>query len=104
MHRKSLADPPDFFCPPQGLERRRRVMAANPNPVQARDIAYHLHPQTSLVLHEQTGPVVMARGRGVRVYDDAGKEYIDAMAGMWSASLGFSERRLVEAATRQMEA
>ncbi len=68
----------------------------------ARDIANALHPYTDLRTHLDVGPVVIARGKGVRVWDDAGKEYIDALAGLWCASLGFSNERLVEAAARQM--
>ena len=62
-----------------------------------------LHPYTNLRKHEQTGPLVAVRGEGVRIFDDAGRGYIDAMAGLWCASLGFSEPRLGEAAKRQME-
>jgi len=61
-----------------------------------------LHPYTQLRKHEQTGPLVAVRGEGVRIYDDAGRGYIDAMAGLWCASLGFSQERLGEAAKRQM--
>ena len=49
-----------------------------------------LHPYTNLRKHEQTGPLVAVRGEGVRIFDDAGRSYIDAMAGLWCASLGFS--------------
>ena len=72
------------------------------NSAAARDIAYALHPYTDLKAHLETGPVVMRRGEGVRVWDDSGREYIDALAGLWCASLGFSNERLVEAAARQM--
>jgi 4-aminobutyrate--pyruvate transaminase len=44
----------------------------------------------------------MARGEGIYVYDEDGKEYIEGLAGLWCASLGFGEERLVEAAARQM--
>src|SRR3954454_23403304 len=69
---------------------------------QAKDIACHIHAQTNLATHERIGPIVMVRGEGVYTWDENGKRYLDAMSGMWSASLGFSEERLVEAATRQM--
>ena len=61
-----------------------------------------LHPYTQLRKHEQTGPLVAVRGEGVRIFDDAGRSYIDAMAGLWCASLGFSQQRLGEAAKKQM--
>jgi 4-aminobutyrate--pyruvate transaminase len=71
--------------------------------MHARDIAYHIHSQTNLALHETVGPTIMVRGDGVFVYDDAGNKYLEAMAGLWSAALGFSEKRLAEAAMRQFE-
>ena len=71
------------------------------NSAARRDIAYHLHPYTNLKTHED-GPAGDRRGKGVHVYDDSGKDYIEGMAGLWCASLGFGEERLVEAATRQM--
>ena len=72
-----------------------------PNSVEARDIAFHIHSQTNPQLIEERGPLVVTRGEGVRIYDNAGKAYIDAMAGLWCASLGFSNERLAAAAGRQ---
>ena len=72
------------------------------NSAAARDVANVLHPYTDLKSHLDVGPLVIARGRGVRVWDDAGKEYIEAMAGLWCAALGFDNERLVQAAVRQM--
>lgn len=74
------------------------------NSLHAADIAFHIHSQTNLSLHEQVGPTVMVRGEGIYTWDDQGKRYLDAMSGMWSAALGYSEERLVNAATRQMQA
>jgi 4-aminobutyrate--pyruvate transaminase len=73
-----------------------------PNSLQARDIAYVVHQQTDLARYAETGGPVMAQGDGVYVIDDAGNRYLEAMAAMWCASLGFSEKRLAEAAYRQM--
>ncbi len=74
----------------------------NLNSVQARDIAYVVHQQTNLASYAETGGPIMAQGDGVYVIDDAGNRYLEAMAAMWCASLGFSERRLADAAYRQM--
>jgi 4-aminobutyrate---pyruvate transaminase len=67
-----------------------------------RDITTTIHPYTNLKLHQVDGPMVITEGEGVFVRDENGKEYLEAMAGLWCASLGFSERRLAEAAYRQM--
>jgi 4-aminobutyrate---pyruvate transaminase len=72
------------------------------NSAAARDIANALHPYTDLKAHLETGPLVITRGKGVRVWDETGKEYIESVAGLWCASLGFDNERLVEAAARQM--
>ncbi|MBT4888408.1 MAG: aminotransferase class III-fold pyridoxal phosphate-dependent enzyme [Rhodospirillales bacterium] len=73
------------------------------NSPHARDAAHHLHPYTNMADNEANGPHIFSRGEGIYVYDDDGKKYIEGLAGLWCASLGFSEKRLVEAATKQME-
>ena len=72
------------------------------NSAASRDIAYHLHPYTNLKKQESDGPLVITAGKGIHVFDESGKDYIEGMSGLWCTSLGFSEERLVEAATRQM--
>ena len=72
------------------------------NSAAARDIANVLHPYTDLKTHLEVGPVVITRGKGVRVWDDSGKEYIESVAGLWCAALGFDNERLVQAAVAQM--
>ncbi len=76
--------------------------AARANSAVARDIANVLHPYTDLKAHLEVGPMVITRGEGVRVWDENGKGYIESVAGLWCASLGFSNERLVEAAAAQM--
>src|SRR6201992_1359413 len=78
-------------------------MNIRPNSIEARDIANVLHPYTNAVSHEKSGPLVIERGDGIYVIDDAGNRYIEGLGGLFCASLGFSEQRLVEAAYRQMK-
>ena len=78
-------------------------MTVRPNSVASRDVAYVLHSYTNLRRHETDGPMVVTRGEGIRVFDENGRDYIEGLAGLWCAGLGFSEKRLVQAATRQME-
>lgn len=73
-----------------------------PNSLAARDIASLLHPYTNLKTHEAAGPLVITGGDGIHVIDDQGRRYIEGMAGLWCASLGFSEIRLAQAAMAQM--
>lgn len=73
------------------------------NSPAARDIASVIHPYTNLKLHQEEGPLMIQRGKGIHVYDDEGKEYIEGMAGLWCAALGFDNARLVDAATKAMQ-
>jgi len=78
-------------------------MTNTPNSPHARDIASHLHPYTDLAAHAENGPHIFNRGEGIYVFDDDGKRFIEGLSGLWCASLGFSEQRLVEAATKQLQ-
>ena len=75
----------------------------NPNSASARDRQCLIHPMTDLVRHAKEGPLVIERGEGIFVYDDAGKRYLEGVSGLWSISLGFGQDRLAEAAYRQMK-
>lgn len=68
-----------------------------------KDVQYSLHPYTPLSAHRKNGPFIIDRGEGIYVWDDQGNKLIEGMAGLWCASLGFSESRLVDAATQQMQ-
>ncbi|XP_024379449.1 vanillin aminotransferase isoform X2 [Physcomitrium patens] len=67
---------------------------------------YHGHsmlaPFTSGSQQMETEPLIIAKGEGVYVWDRNGKKYLDALAGLWCASMGFSEKRLMNAAWNQM--
>ncbi|MEO1111626.1 MAG: aspartate aminotransferase family protein [Pseudomonadota bacterium] len=78
-------------------------MAQLPNSLEARDIAVQLHSYADARRQEDTGSLVIDKGEGIYVEDINGKRYIEGMAGLWSVAVGFGEKRLVEAAARQME-
>ena len=69
---------------------------------QARDMASLLHPFTNLTVLRQTGPLVLERGKGVFVYGADGRDYLEAMGGLWCTALGWGEEELVQAAVEQM--
>ncbi|HYZ94459.1 MAG TPA: aspartate aminotransferase family protein [Nitrososphaeraceae archaeon] len=51
----------------------------------------------------QTFPVKIERGKGARVWDDSGKEYIDCMGGYGVALVGHCNSRVVNAIKNQAE-
>jgi 4-aminobutyrate---pyruvate transaminase len=70
--------------------------------LQTRDVETLIHPYTNLDALRGSGPLILEHGKGVRLYDVDGKDYIEGMAGLWCTSLGYSNEELVEAAHRQM--
>lgn len=68
----------------------------------ARDVQSLLHPVTNLALHDECGPLVLVRGKGVRVWDENGHEYIEGMAGLWCTALGYGNEELADVAAEQM--
>ena len=74
-----------------------------PNSAAARDIAHQVHPQTNLRTHRDIGPMIFTRGEGVRIFDEDGKDYIETVAGLWCAALGFSaNERIARVAYEQL--
>ncbi|HEX7200058.1 MAG TPA: aspartate aminotransferase family protein [Dongiaceae bacterium] len=77
-------------------------MTLRSNSAAARDVAFHLHAYTNAKKHEAEGSLVLTTGKGIYVYDENGKAYLEGLSGLWCLSLGYGEERLIEAANRQM--
>lgn len=60
------------------------------------------HPFSDMAAVERDGEFVLARGEGAYVYDEDGRRYLDATAGLWYANVGHGRTELAEAAARQM--
>ena len=67
-----------------------------------RDIETVIHPYTNLARHREVGPLILNEGRGIYLYDDTGKRYIEGMAGLWCTALGYGNAEIVEAAAEAM--
>ena len=72
------------------------------NSAAARDIANALHPYTDLQGASGGRPGGDQPRQGRARLGRSGKEYIESVAGLWCASLGFDNERLVQAAANQM--
>ncbi len=60
-----------------------------------------LHPYTSIADHLERGPVVISGAKGDRVVDRQGRDYLDAMGGLWCVNIGYGREEMVEAITAQ---
>jgi len=68
---------------------------------EAFDRDYHLHPFTDLKGLASSGPLVIERGQGTRLWDSNGKEYIDGLAGLWCVNIGYGRGEIADAISRQ---
>jgi len=67
------------------------------------DKKYFIHPTTSPKVHAKEGPpIIFKEGKGVKVQDIYGNEYIDGVSMLWNVNLGHGQKELAEAAKAQM--
>jgi len=60
------------------------------------------HPFSDMGAVERDGEFVIARGEGAHVFDDQGRRYLDATAGLWFTNVGHGRPELADAAAEQM--
>src|SRR3546814_17523073 len=67
------------------------------------DRDHHIHPFTDpRILIEEGGPTVIVRGEGCTLWDEDGRAYLDALAGLWCVNVGYGRAELAEVAAEQM--
>jgi len=67
------------------------------------DKAHVWHPYTSVAEWERTDPIVVARAKGVHLWDVDGTRYLDGNSSWWVAGLGHGHPRLLRAVQEQAE-
>jgi len=70
-------------------------MGAYLDEVAALDAEFHMHTYARK-------PVMFVRGEGMRLYDDAGREYLDFVAGIGAVNLGHSHPAVADAVRDQI--
>ena len=78
------------------------MKSADAERLEALDRQSFLHPFTQAAAHLEAGPLIMTEGRGLRVRDSRGREYLDAMAGLWCVNVGYGREEIASAAADQM--
>ncbi|MDE1159267.1 MAG: aspartate aminotransferase family protein [Neorhizobium sp.] len=78
---------------------------ANPvlSNLAAIDAAHHIHPFSDMKELNAKGTRIITRAEGVHIYDQTGRKYLDAFAGLWCVNVGYGRREIAEAAFRQMQ-
>ncbi|MBN9608366.1 MAG: hypothetical protein BGO26_19960 [Actinobacteria bacterium 69-20] len=65
------------------------------------DRAYFFHPFTDAKRHEQVGPLTIVEGKGSTIVDSHGREYLDALGGLWCVNIGYGNQEMADAIGRQ---
>ncbi|SMY09628.1 aminotransferase [Flavimaricola marinus] len=76
-------------------------MTQDLSPLAAMDQAHALHPWTHFDSFETEGAVVLTRGEGVWLWDDAGRKYLDAVGGLWCTNIGLGRADMAQAIADQ---
>jgi putrescine aminotransferase len=66
------------------------------------DAAHHLHPFTDHVALHKAGTHVIRSARGVTLVDEAGRELLDGLAGLWCVNIGYGRDEIRVAVDTQM--
>ncbi len=70
---------------------------------QTADAAHFLHPFTDHQGLARKGARIITRADNIYLWDNDGHKILDAMSGLWCVNVGYGQRALVDAATRQMQ-
>jgi len=70
---------------------------------QQADSQHFLHPFTDHKSLSAKGSRIISRAEGIYVWDTEGHRILDAMSGLWCVNVGYGQRALIDAATRQLE-
>jgi putrescine---pyruvate transaminase len=70
---------------------------------QAADARHFLHPFTDFQSLAKKGSRVIVRADNIYLWDSDGNKILDAMSGLWCVNVGYGQRALIDAATRQLE-
>jgi 4-aminobutyrate--pyruvate transaminase len=81
---------------------RSRLSPGTPMTLRALDRDHLIHPISNFRDHERRGVTVLSRGLGVRLWDQHGKELLDAFSGLWCVNVGYGQESVVRAATEQL--
>jgi putrescine aminotransferase len=67
------------------------------------DRAHALHPWANFGPFERAGSLVIVRGEGCQLWDADGRQYMDAVGGMWCTNIGLGRKEMAEAIAAQAE-
>ena len=71
--------------------------------IVAADKAHVWHHLSQHKAYETTDPRIIVEGRGMKVWDQSGKEFLDAVSGaVWTVNVGYGRERIANAVRDQL--
>lgn len=84
------------------LEKRDALVdTTEHDSLQTADAKHLLHPWADLSNLGDENALMIQHAKGVHVYDSKGKQYLDAIGGMWCVTLGYGNEELIETMASQ---
>ena len=82
-------------------------MTTTPNTPTGADLTawdrdHHLHPWEALEDWQNEEYMRVSGARGIHVWDDTGKRYMDGPGGMWCVQIGYGRKEMADAIARQV--
>ena len=77
-------------------------MTRSTQDLQAADAAHYLHPFTDFKALAAKGSRIVTKAEGIYLWDSDGHKILDAMSGLWCVNVGYGQRELIDAATKQL--
>jgi putrescine aminotransferase len=84
------------------LDSRRQIMTNSIN-LQENNARFVWHPMAHPKAMQAEKPAIIARGEDCWVWDADGHKLLDGVAGLWSANLGHSNKRVRDAIVAQLD-
>ena len=75
----------------------------SPADLHEMDRAHILHPWANFGPFERDGSLVITRGDGCNLWDAEGRQYFDAVGGMWCTNIGLGRKEMAQAIGDQAE-
>jgi len=70
--------------------------------LKQQDIRHHLHPWQHFASFAADGALLIEKGEGAYIQDVSGRQYLDAVGGIWCTNLGLGRQDMAEAISQQV--
>ena len=67
-----------------------------------KDRRHVMHPYHNFVSYDEDGSLIIGKGTGAYIEDIDGKEYFDAVGGMWCTNIGLGRQEMADAIAEQV--